>query len=229
MKKTRPVLFNENMVLALLNGTKTQTRRALNSKQLRNIDIGAQLGECHPIDQLTQGDQGYVTSFCPFGQKGDYLYVRETFQIVGDPASYPCPSKNIVYRAGYPDNVDPSFENVPTKADMRFKSSMHMPKWASRIQLSIEGVRMEKLTQITEADAIAEGIMSSINKDGQLRYMDYASGDMVFLNPIESFKSLWLSTGGVWSDSVFVWVIVFKIVCKSNSLINPKQIEINAA
>lgn len=229
MNKTRPVLFNENMVLALLNETKTQTRRALNSKQLDSIEIGAQLGECYPIDQLTPGDQGYVTSFCPFGQTGDSLYVRETFQIVGDPASYPCPSKNIVYRAGYPDNVDPSFENVPTKADMRFKSSLHMPKWAARIKLKIEDVRLEKLTQITEADALAEGIKRLVDGSGQLRYMDYATGEMIFTDPIESFKSLWLSTGGEWSDSVYVWVIGFKIVCKSNSLINPKQLEINAA
>lgn len=216
MTKNRPVLFNENMVLALLNGTKTQTRRALNSKQLRTIDIAAKLGECNPINQLTSGDQDYVVSFCPFGQTGDSLYVRETFQFVGDPASYPCPSKNIVYRAGYPENVDPSFENVPSRADMRFKSSLHMPKWASRIQLRIESVRLEKLTAITEADAITEGIQSSVDENGHHRYMDYATGEITFLNPIESFKSLWLSTGGVWSDSVYVWVIGFKIVCKVN-------------
>jgi hypothetical protein len=228
MQKKRPILFNEMMVLALLNKTKTQTRRALTPKHIRSIDMGAQLGECHPLHHLTPSDQGYVTSFCPFGQVGDYLYVRETFQFVGDPASYPCPSKNIVYRAGYPDNVHPSFENVPSKADMRFRTSLHMPKWAARIQLKIESVRLEQLTAICEADAIAEGIDSALNENGQPRYRDYETGKMTCENPIDSFRTLWCSTGGKWDESVYVWVLGFKVLSTSNEVLNPLQIELNA-
>ncbi len=222
----RPILFNADMVNALLAGRKTQTRRALSPANIRDIYIGSKLGECHPLDQLTEKDMGYVLSFCPFGQVGDLLYVRETFSIVGDPGKIPCPRRNLVYRADYPNCVSDHFDrdSIPPVQDVRFTPSIHMPKWASRIQLQITNVRLEKVVNISAQDAIAEGIEpveleSSWYAGSHTAYRDYESKGGITRNcPIDSFKTLWRSTGGKWDESVYVWAIDFKVVSTTGRL-----------
>lgn len=222
----RPILFNADMVNALLARRKTQTRRALSPANIRGIYIGSKLGECHPLDQLTEADMSYVLSFCPFGQVGDLLYVRETYAVVGDPGKLPCPHRNLVYRADYPHCVSKSFDSnsIPSIEDVRFTPSIHMPKWAARIQLQITNVRLEKVMAISAQDTIAEGIEpieleSSWYAGSHTAYRDYESQGGITRNcPIDSFKTLWRSTGGKWDESVFVWAIDFKVVSTTGRL-----------
>jgi len=80
--KERPILFSAPMVRAILEGRKTVTRRALNAHSLKNIGYGVQLGECHELPtegSLHPNSVDYYNDFCPFGQPGDRLWVRETF------------------------------------------------------------------------------------------------------------------------------------------------------
>lgn len=224
----RPILFNADMVNALLAGRKTQTRRALSPANIRDIEIGSKLGECHPLNQLTDADMGYVLSLCPFGQVGDLLYVRETYAIVGDPGKLPCPRRNLVYRANYPHCICDSFDSdsIPPIEDVRFTPSIHMPKWAARIQLRITNVRLEKVVNISAQDAITEGIEpveiqseSSWYAGVRTAYRDYESKGGITRNcPVDSFKTLWRSTGGKWDDSTYVWAIDFKVVSTTGRL-----------
>lgn len=224
--KERPILFNADMVNALLAGRKTQTRRALSPANIRDINIASQLGECHPLNHLTEADMSYVLSFCPFGQVGDLLYVRETHAVVGDPGKLPCPRRYLVYRADYPHCVSESFDrdSIPSIEDVRFTPSIHMPKWAARIQLRITNIRLEKVVDISAQDAIAEGIEtveleSSWYAGAHRAYRDYESQGGIYRNcPVDSFKTLWRSTGGKWDESVYVWAIDFKVVSTTGRL-----------
>ena len=81
--KDRGIIFNGEMVRAILDGRKTQTRRILSPRQLKMIDTASSIGECYPLDCGFQHEnsQSYYREWCPFGQVGDRLYVRETFRV----------------------------------------------------------------------------------------------------------------------------------------------------
>ena len=130
----RPILFSAQMVRALLNGTKTQTRRIV--KVPRRME-----GFTSPAGALVDFD-------CPYGKPGDRLWVRETFSydaklhFRGDRG--PC----WYWADGNPEYGD------WTKP----RPSIHMPRWASRITLEVTGMRVERLNDISSVDAMAEGV-----------------------------------------------------------------------
>lgn len=143
MAKERPILFSGPMVRAILEGRKTQTRRVLKGDALAWID-----------------DAGFLPGFvghhdnhlCPYGQPGDRLWVRETWfndAIFGKPEP--------VYRAD--GSFDEQFERhrLGQVGPFKWIPSIHMPRWASRINLGVTGIRVERLQDITEEDAKAEG------------------------------------------------------------------------
>lgn len=197
--KERPVIFNSEMVRAILDGRKTQTRRAISDRHLHLIDVASQVGECYPLESGIDhaNSQSYYREHCPFGQVGDRLWVRETWAEAG--ASAP---ELQLYRANYPEHVGREYENVPPASEIRWTPSIHMPRWASRITLEITAVRVERLKDISESDARAEGVMPTPGAAEQL-----VGGKL-------AFAELWASIYGHenWRANPWVWVIEFKQV-----------------
>lgn len=216
--KERPILFNAEMVKAILSGKKTQTRRVISAKTLQLFDAAATAGECHalPYGAEHENSQSYYREFSPLGQQGDQLWVRETFSLLGNEDGCPVDwHDNIVtdkkdaarvYKASCwqkPNNY--GIWTVPDhemEFDGAWTPSIHMPRWASRIDLLITGVRVERLNSLTNADAKAEGYPAA-------REIDGGSTD-----PWLWFRDLW---DGIYPDNTFkvnpwVWVIEFERV-----------------
>ncbi len=201
----RPILFNGAMVRAILAGQKTQTRRAVKPQPFEASFLDAP-GQYLP--SFEEGRLRVATSkgahllTCPFGRPGDRLWVRETW---AQPTTLdPGPS---VYRADYPACVPDGFENVPPAEEIRWRPSIHMPRWACRLVLEITDVRVERLQAISARDCQGEGIQSDAGGGFHVEGGTHYSTD-----PIESFASLWTSTGGDWDSNPWVWVIEFKRV-----------------
>ncbi|KZP69627.1 morphogenetic protein [Enterobacter sp. ASE] len=205
----RGMIFNGEMVRAILDGRKTQTRRIMKNQPagdypdtpalIRSVDGGFQW----------YGHYGESSIFnCPFGAVGDRIWVRETWADAGASA----PDLKL-YRANYPAHVPTHYENLPPASDIRWTPSIHMPRWASRITLEITGVRIERLNGISEADAEAEGIDMDALADSQDCY-DCIAGHNMTGRPTATgaFKYLWESVYGSdsWRANPWVWVIEFK-------------------
>jgi len=138
--------------------------------------------------------QAEMNAQCLYGQPGDRLWARETWaeNIDGD----------IVYRA---DN------GVAESMIDRWRPSIHMPRWASRITLEITGVRVERLNEITEADARAEGVECF---DDTKTFRSYWDDFCVCLSAKDSFQTLWAKINGPdsWDANPWVWVVEFRRV-----------------
>ncbi|HHL8024967.1 TPA: hypothetical protein ACQ713_003461 [Escherichia coli] len=205
--KERGLIFNGEMVRAILDGRKTQTRRIMKNQPagdfpqtpalIRNV-VGAGF--------QWYGHYGESGIFnCPFGAVGDRIWVRETWAEAGASA----PDLKL-YRANYPDHVPSHYENVPPASDIRWTPSIHMPRNASRILLEITGVRVERLNSISQEDAQAEGMELT---GWRPTYSDPDSGGEVW-TPYDNFAQLWESIYGEesWKANPWVWVIEFKVV-----------------
>ncbi len=225
--KERPILFSGSMVRALLAGTKTQTRRTskldlINENPQRWNDVRCFDGEWS--FRQTKPDNGRVIAeemiCCPYGQPGERLWVRESLRFEAgflDDAA-------LRYADGACRSIGPNSGAVPdsglviyfrlldkAKAGKRIIGvpSIHMPRWASRINLEITDVRVEQLNKISAADAQAEGIagiaLEDIPKDGTGR---------VLLDPVAGYRSLWeeINGAGSWDLNPWVWVVGFKRV-----------------
>ncbi|MFS9532808.1 hypothetical protein Q6277_19615 [Klebsiella quasipneumoniae] len=197
--KERGMIFNGEMVRAILDGRKTQTRRPIKWKQTRFTEIGEREdGSKWPWSE----DAEHACDFwhpCPFGAVGDRIWVRETFCTVDD-TQYGG-GKWVDYRATpkFEASHPAGWDCAPNDAEaLKWRPSIHMPRWASRILLEITGVRVERLRSMSQDDARAEGVIA-------------ASG------PMEAglaFRELWDSIYGEesWKANPWVWVIEFKRV-----------------
>ncbi|EKQ6240051.1 TPA: hypothetical protein ACRZF4_000628 [Escherichia coli] len=190
--KERGMIFNGEMVRAILHGRKTQTRRPANPSTANLLDLQEQ----YPHKK-------YNIS-CPFGAVGDRIWVRETWAEAGAGA----PDLKL-YRANYPEHVPTHYENVPPVDEIRWTPSIHMPRWASRITLEITCVRVERLNSISQKDAQAEGMELT---GWRPTYSDPDSGGEVW-TPYDNFAQLWESIYGEesWKANPWVWVIEFKV------------------
>jgi len=214
--KERPILFNAEMVRAVLAGRKTQTRRVV-----KLPDSCGFATYFHPTEYtFSHWDRGYeedvATVPCPYGVPGDRLWVREAW---GASARKPSEGDRIWYRA---DN------DRPTWAGDRWRPSIHMPRWASRILLEVTDVRVERVQEISEGDAVAEGVMPNwpLDPDEWLAeshgYMPYCTHHPEpcdcheAANAVDSFRGLWNSInanrGFAWSDNPWVWAVAFKVL-----------------
>ncbi|EIX9313529.1 hypothetical protein D4N06_26310 [Klebsiella pneumoniae] len=202
----RGMIFNAEMVRAILDGRKTQTRRPIKWKQTRFTEIGEREdGSKWPWSE----DAEHAFDFwhpCPFGSVGDRIWVRETFQgplfdfdLMDSYCKDSTPfekSEFCVYKA---DGVPaPEFYDADDELHCCWRPSIHMPRWASRILLEITGVRVERLKSISDRDALREGCSTA----------DMKSGDCV----ADVFARLWASIYGdeSWNSNPWVWVIEFK-------------------
>lgn len=182
--KERPIIFKAEMVRAIIDGTKTQTRRVVKPAKDRN-GSGCNLAPCEIAGDVNGGDY----SLCPYGQPGDRLWVRETHGFWPS-ADSERREDGVIYRATDDDWECRMFD---------WRPSIHMPRWASRITLEITSVRVERLQDISEADAVAEGVKNTLHLQGGR-----------FAN--ENFAHLWwvIHGDGAWESNPWVWVIEFK-------------------
>lgn len=201
----RGMIFNSEMVRAILDGRKTQTRRIIKDCTVgkdpisKFIQIGKKFIGCYPEDVPE-----LIRECCPYGVPGDRIWVRETWAEAGASA----PDLKL-YRANYPAHVPTHYENVPPAEDVRWTPSIHMPRWASRITLEITGVRVEQLKSISEEEARSEGVARL--REGLWETLP-AGLDAAPAKRRGSFATLWDSIygSGEWDRNPWVWVIEFK-------------------
>ncbi|EKZ6402260.1 morphogenetic protein [Klebsiella aerogenes] len=190
--KERGMIFNGEMVHAILDGRKTQTRRPVKFP-VHDKNLGCELAGNELAGELSAGN--YLNS--AFGKQGDRIWVRETWARYNiDQDSY-----DMAYRATPP-------EDWPEEG--KWRPSIHMPRWASRILLEITGVRVERLNAISQEDAQDEGMELT---GWRPTYSDPDSGGEVW-TPYDNFARLWDSIygEGSWKVNPWVWVIEFKRV-----------------
>ena len=197
--KERPILFSAPMVRAILAGTKTQTRRIAKLNESGRVKA---VGSCLNWHL----DDPNAINACPYGQPGDRLWVRETWQSLTDngvcysltpPASGCC----VLYRATDEERWIPP---------LPWRPSIFMPRWASRITLAIENIRIERLNHISEADAVAEGVTWRKCDDFQPVPIPGPYGPCS--GPARAaYMELWESINGrdSWHSNPFVWAITF--------------------
>jgi hypothetical protein len=232
--KERPILFSAPMVRAILDGRKTVTRRAVKVQPRSRADIG-RYGKGQPF--IRNPDVTKLNPECPFGKPGEWLWVRETWycdhsEVMSGPYLKPNDldiseardDGTLVYAA---DGLTPYEADQPV-----WKPSIHMPRWASRILLEITDVRVERLQDISDEQAQAEGIIpvpKTTEGSHQFWRNYHLSGDGTFCvrTPKESFESLWCHVAGgsfpkgaaayqasphSWNANPWVWVVEFKRV-----------------
>ena len=229
----RGMIFNGEMVRAILDGRKTQTRRIIKDCTVgrdpisKFIQIGKKFIGCYPEDVPE-----LIRECCPYGVPGDRIWVRETWWQAGQShARYPDDdeygwygSRRILFAADgnppnepndhYPNGLGGGkFSAAKPNHLWRKRPSIHMPRWASRILLEITDVRVERLNCISETDAEAEGIDMEALSDSQDCY-DCIAGHNMTGRPTATgeFKYLWESIYGSdsWRANPWVWVIEFK-------------------
>ena len=192
--KYRPIIMSTDMVRAILDGRKTQTRRVLKPQPTLTggvrIATLAGTGERWPFKCLTYK---YFASKCqcPYGRPGDRLWVRESFYVQPD-IYHPDKPSPIHYKAD---------EDTGCLEDYVFKPSIFMPRWASRTTLEITRIRAERVQDISEEGCIAEGI-----KDSGLGVVELLLSYAVLWDSINAKR------GYSWESNPWVWVIEFKIV-----------------
>jgi len=183
----RPIIFSTPMVRALLEGRKTQTRRVL-KPPLR----GAWIEDGAIWAMTPDGPDGLPLPYA----RGDRLWVREGFCWVS--------AWGWRYRADNDDLDDKrEFGEVG-----KWQSPIHMPRWASRLTLTVTDVRVQRLHDISEADAVAEGIEPKWHA-----YTGYGKQADVWMSPYDSFASLWISihNTGAWDANPWVVALTFTV------------------
>ena len=180
--KERPIIFSGPMVRAILDGRKTQTRRAVKPQPLWVASPGV------PFKTMDADPKGTIN--CPYGQPGDRLWVRESHYMILQ--THDGGAGAVEYRADYCDEL---------ASGIRWRPSIHMPRSASRITLEVVSVRVERLDEISEEDAKAEGYKSQ-------SIMENPDAGRLW------FRDLWESINGPgsWAKNPFVWVVEFKRV-----------------
>src|SRR5574343_491511 len=240
--RERPILFSAPMVRAILAGQKTQTRRVVKPQPPSNMHRHCWFDA--PVYAWTYEPEPAAKWHrvrCPYGVPDDRLWVRETWaspeiQIVAYKADAECGAwmgdgggGRIWIRHGlihespyYMQGRFPADTRTLRKYGGRWRPSIHMPRWASRITLEILSVRVERLQEITEEDAIAEGVESAAcaARPGKRVYRDYYLDKHDpfewYADPRRSYESLWDRINGKrgypWVSNPWVWAVEFRRV-----------------
>lgn len=193
--KERPILLRGPMVRAILGGRKTQTRRIIKPQPEFTGSSVPGMEDCYSYTWRGQcGDADHFERDCAPYQPGDRLWVRETWATTHQ-AGHHTADAFVVYQATDPD--------WGTMEGWRWRPSIHMPRWASRITLEVTSVWVEELQSISEADAWAEGFP---DPDGLNR--EYGDRARYW------FQRLWRSTYGdtSWDADPWVWACEFRRV-----------------
>lgn len=201
--KERPILFSAPMVRALLDGSKTQTRRVV---KITHKTPGLAACLAPPIGEPRPGT---AVELCPYGQPGQRLWVRETwycdhFEVQKGPYLEVLEARELlVYRI---DNERPYEAKQPV-----WRPSIHMPRWASRILLEVTSMRVERLNDCSEVDALAEGV-----KAQPCDHIRLSCEEIGCCGPTAKgmYAALWdqINGAGAWAVNPWVWVVEFKRV-----------------
>lgn len=229
----KSILFNDEMVRAILDGRKTKTRRPIThvKKILGGAVTEFQESDTPGYDFIMRDKRKCWNDLrkedllrrCPFSQVGDLLWVRETFclehqvekdqpppfgdsrpirwEFAGmesDPEGADSMWLQPHYRATDP-TPELAYEDSDGEPTVRWKPSIHMPQWASRITLEITEIRVERVQEITEEEAISEGFFPD---DGVSEVYCFS----------EAWDSLYAKKGLGWNDNPWVWVLTFRRV-----------------
>lgn len=216
----KPILFSTEMVQAILAGRKTQTRRVCKISPEANIMgfyVKRRLWDSsieenpNPIGHIAKFNWGEVKSKYT---EGDIIWVRETFQKL---ESVKHKEIDFLYKA------DVEYHNYFNSDLVVWSPSIFMPKEAARIFLKVTNVRVERLQDISEEDAIAEGIAvsSKVGSDGHYYYKDYNDTtdwpEVGWMHASTSFQTLWDSINEKkhpWNSNPWVWVYEFERIEK---------------
>ncbi len=193
--KERPILFSGPMVRAILDGRKTMTRRVV---RLRAGEIAHEGddGSLHAVANTAWGDSIERVIRCPYGVPGDLLWVRETWATTEQAGVHPSDAE-MLYRA-----TDPDWE---TMDGWRWSPSIFMPRWASRLTLRITSVSVERVQEITEEDAMREGVKAES--------VSTHPGIYSYRAPfVELWDSINSERGFGWDANPWVWVVAFERV-----------------
>jgi hypothetical protein len=225
MTAIRPILFSAPMVRALLDGRKTQTRRVLNPQP---FPVGGPFYRPHPQTRPNEwysvSARGIIANIqkIPYAP-GDQLWVREAWR-----ASHKLDRLNAAmiaadcHDAGYRETWAPiQFEADGHRSNWahddrpgRYRAARFMPRWAARLTLRVTAVTVERLQDISEEDAIAEGIRRSPHGNGD-RWIDYPEGASAagWGDPRGSYRSLWNSIHGrgAWDANPWVVALTFGV------------------
>lgn len=223
--KERPILFSGPMVRAILEGRKTQTRRIVKPQPPTRYTklFYDPAWFWSPTTSGSGGEQQDLRLIpkSPYGVPGDRLWVRETWSPRNDLEPEASDERKRHYCCYKADGGDLSDEWHPHD---KWKPSIHMPRWASRITLEVKRVRVERLQDISAENAIDEGAMTLPNRptyEAECRAVREAGiakpplGD----GPLERFARLWdeINGAGSWAANPWVWVVEFKLVAPSAS------------
>lgn len=231
--RERPILFSGPMVLAILAGTKTQTRRIIKPQPVGGDRIH-ESEDGWVVGRMRDSENAWGELRCPYGVPGDRLWVRETWRIGAwdenegriaidyvdgsdkhwrsDPTDEDGEKFNRLWqgscdelhRKGISADSDGQYQWKPGDSPLRWRSGRFMPRWASRITLEVTEVRVQRLQEISEEDAKAEGSPREFLTDQQN------------MNDWESYRSaylrLWESINGqgAWDANPYVWAITFR-------------------
>lgn len=229
--KERPILMSAPMVRARLAGRKNQTRRECTHPLLKDLSYIVDCG-----DGWWGDEEGDVQVRCPYGEIGDRLWVRETWRVgawrgpahnrssehwvavdykadgyarrewlgCGDDRLERQSIQDAI-RAGYTE-VEGYFAWKPGESPCRWRPSIHMPRWASRTTLDVTRVRVERLQDISEADAKDEGLIRCGEGWRGAEHLPW------FASPVGAYRSLWEEINGPesWAANPWVWVVEFK-------------------
>lgn len=206
--RERPILFSGPMVRAILEGRKTQTRRVI--KPQPAVRVAGGVFPSLSFDKkrgngywLWPNAKENVLAECRHGVVGDRLYVREAWRPHGDgPLSQCTGADDIMFQAD---------ADEAARAIFKFRPSIHLPRWASRILLEITDVRVHRLQAINEDDARAEGVESEFAP----KWFSRKYGSLCGAQRRYGFVSLWQSINGKragadWESNPYVWAITFK-------------------
>jgi hypothetical protein len=229
--KEHPILFCGEMVNAILNGRKTQTRRIIKPQPFLRTDGFWQLFPSKLTNRFCTWEQinNYLLEHCPYGQIGDRLWVKESWKIIG----WDFEGRfTIQYRDEIKKNYEPSENEITDEQAVKYaiqcsddcmdaglksdldgnficdgilptmwRSPLFMPRWASRITLEIINVRIQRVQEISEDDAKSEGCLAS------------NTGTYIF-DAVDSYQELWDSINAKrdysWESNPYVWVIEFR-------------------
>lgn len=234
--KERGIIFNAEMVRAILDGRKTQTRRIVKhqrhpSQEIKLCDDGffhwSMIGAEKPLSAINY----------EYGRVGDRLWVRETYSLLGNEDACPIDwNDNIVndkteaariYRAScaqksgdyglwsIPDDADWKPHTKEMKFEGSWTPSIHMPRWASRITLEITNVRVERLNNISPRDVVAEGLIQLPASGRYVRFEGAQHFGLAFRDHKKAFADLWDEVSKPdcnYESNPWVWVIEFKRV-----------------
>lgn len=242
--KERPILFSGLMVRAILAGQKCATRRIIKPQppsygispfRIAHSDDVESVGKWLWLDRREPTKTVGDPIACPYGQPGDRLWVREACYVHHAHGQHRADGERWGPWSGLPSTLSPDGtqiayykEGFDRSQPGRWRPSIHMPRWASRITLEIESVEVQRLQDMTEADAIEEGA-TTLAEDSDFmeqRYQLYldrwhkwrldgqVGREPVGPTKLEMFQDLWLEINGddAWRDNPAVWVVKFRRV-----------------